>query len=552
VAAGVAFVWEDEINMFSEENTSVIWRNATNRKSLLSPRPSPNTTTLGDGEGNVLIPSVQAENGTISPSSLASVDPAHNPGAPLLPVSTNATFAGPVPTTTPDANATSSATTNPGADVATAVSSEKVEPPTPPPPEIAVPSKDILLMPPKPDPKSVYMMNKAFADDNETFPFPHDAVSRNASLCPPTSQIQINLQDWTFQTYAPDGTKKTIGGDELYIYYEDGDGNASHTDQRTTATCISLTTDRGDGTYSLNFTTHPYLNASIPLKETGRLQIWLEYSCGVGSIMRPFKDSWKTIGAIMAHWTAENVPRPPMNTFVPPNSDHAIDLGQIKSIMAGGDSVMQHFVSPRYNYFYWANLSFGKNLRDCLLNRSAKKQFQLVKNRLKNFYSVHQNVGVILGFAAWELQKPYGNEWNPIPGQPYDDAVLFPEHLNQLSVLIQQLRSSFPGVQIFFKTGSYLHLHIVARDHGDAWENSAVTTRIHYMSYHRTMFLYEKQKELMRQLDVPILDVMEGSYLIPDRSRIPGDAMHYDVDTNKFMLDWFYPDGLNKTLFNLG
>jgi hypothetical protein len=403
-------------------------------------------------------------------------------------------------------------------------------------------------MPPKPDPKSVYTMKKAFADDNETFPFPHDDVSRNASLCPPTSQVQINLQDWTFQTYGPDGTKKTIGGDELYIYYEDGDGIASNTDQRTTATCTSLTIDHGNGTYSLNFTTHPYLNASIPLKESGKLQIWLEYSCGIGSIMRPFKDSWKTIGAIMAHWTADKVPRPPMNTFMPPNSDHAIDLGQIRSIMSGGDSVMQHFVSPLYNQFYWKNLSFGKNLRDCLLKRSVGKQFQLIKNRLKNFYSVHKNVGVIVGFAAWELQKPFGNELKAIPGQPYDDADLLPEHLSQLGKLIGRLRRSFPGAKVYFKTGSYLHLHVVARDHGDDWENLA-KIRIRYMSYHRTMFLYEKQKELMRQLDVPILDVMEGSYLIPDRPRAPGDAMHYDIDTNKFMVDWFYPYGMNDTIY---
>jgi hypothetical protein len=57
--------------------------------------------------------------------------------------------------------------------------------------------------------------------------------------------------------------------------------------------------------------------------------------------------------------------------------------------------------------------------------------------------------------------------------------------------------------------------------------------------------LYELQKARMRELGVPILDVMEATYLMPDRNRGPGDTLHYDVETNKMLVSWFYPDGLN-------
>jgi hypothetical protein len=44
------------------------------------------------------------------------------------------------------------------------------------------------------------------------------------------------------------------------------------------------------------------------------------------------------------------------------------------------------------------------------------------------------------------------------------------------------------------------------------------------------------------------LDVMEASYLMPDRHRDLGDAIHYDVETNQKMLSWFFPNGLNMTV----
>ena len=404
----------------------------------------------------------------------------------------------------------------------------------------------LLVLPQEPDMKSQYMMDLAFSYQNGTY-FPHDAISSNVSGCPPTSQVKVNVQDWSLTTYAQDGTLKQRGGDQLFIYYEDPSIKET--------TCVARPTDHGNGTYSLEFTKSPSLNTNTTLGAKGRLIVWLEYSCGVGKIMRPFKDHWGTSGAILTNWTADDVPKPPMKQFVHPNLDKNIDLGQMKVVLVAGDSVMKQFVSPSFNKFYWKNLAYTKSSRtppSPLLLRSYGAQLQKITQRLRRlrplFNDPNNNVALVLGFAAWSLQKPFGNGDAPIPGQVYSDEDLFPEHTQALSVLIKQLRRRFPNLKIFWKTGEYMHLHVVARDKGNDWLK--VKERLAYMSQHRTQLLYEKQKQLMRGLNIPILDMMEATYLMPDCHRVPGDTMHYDIQTNKMMISWFYPNGVNASLWN--
>jgi hypothetical protein len=406
----------------------------------------------------------------------------------------------------------------------------------PPDPDVVTYSGEgLLVMPRDPDPKSQYMKDLAFYYGNGTA-FVHDEVSSNYSLCPVTSQIKINLQDWTVTTYGPDGTVKDRGGDDLFIYYEDpGIGGFA---------CIARSTDHGNGTYSLEFKNSPYFDPNSTMAEKGRLTVWLEYTCDVGKIMRPFKDSWATNGATLTKWTAEGVPRPPITVFVPPNADKAINLGLYRVVMGAGDSVMQHFVSPRFNRFYFVNLAFDRNLADALLSRSVYRQCRLSRGRLGDYYRANfSSVALVVGFAAWELQKPFGN--NPfLPGQPYADQDLFPEHIEALTQYINTMRATFPGLKVFWKTGQYPHLHIAARDRGNDWYK---IDRLAYMSPYRTYYLYEMQKARMRELDVPILDVMEASYLMPDHNRAFADTLHYDIPTNGMLVSWFYPNGFNES-----
>jgi hypothetical protein len=131
-----------------------------------------------------------------------------------------------------------------------------------------------------------------------------------------------------------------------------------------------------------------------------------------------------------------------------------------------------------------------------------------------------------------------------LPGQPYADQDLFPEHIEALTQYINTMRATFPGLKVFWKTGQYPHLHVAARDRGNDWYK---IDRLAYMSPYRTYYLYEMQKARMRELDVPILDVMEASYLMPDHNRAFADTLHYDIPTNGMLVSWFYPNGFNES-----
>jgi len=401
-------------------------------------------------------------------------------------------------------------------------------------------SENVLLIPLDPDTLPNEMMNMAFDSKDANSSFVHDEISRAVSQCPPTGKLKLNLKDWSFTTWSLSGTQKFVGGDDFFVYYVDPVVNMS--------TFIARTTDHENGTYSLSFTASPFVNSSTPsFSEKGTLVVWLEYTCGAGRILRPFKDTWRTIGAVNVNWNVDNVKRPPFREFVPPNQDGTSDFGNIRTLLGLGDSVMQQFFSYQYNRFYKKNLGFGRNVGDPLLGRNWAQHFRLLSNRLRSIFQVHNYTGVILGMAAWELQKPFGNGDAPIPGQPYADNDLFQDHLTALRSLITRLRSQFPLLKIFWKSGLYMHLHVVARDKGMRWLS---VRRIEYECQYRTELLHKKQNELMENLGIPIMHLMDATYLMPDHHRNPGDSMHYDVEANALMLDWFYPRGLNESLWD--
>jgi hypothetical protein len=398
----------------------------------------------------------------------------------------------------------------------------------------------ILIMPESPDFQPTQMMMRAFNSSNGTFV--HDDISKNVSECPTTNQIRLSLQDWTLEAYTFHGEAKSVGGDDYFVYYVDPEFEK--------ATFIARSTDLGNGTYSLNFTNSPFVNMTwASFADQGTLHVWLEYTCGAGRILRPFKDAWNTNGAVNVHWEARNVPRPPSTEFVPPNQDGDIDLGSTRFVLAVGDSVMQQFVSYDFKArkFYRPNLTFGKNVGDPLLSRTWNRQLQLITMRLRRVFKNHNSAALILGVAAWELQKPYGNGDAPIPDQPYADNDLFDDHLKAVRRLLTSLQRRFPLLKIFWKSGAYLHLHVAARDRGDDW---VTISRLEYECQYRTEMLYHMQNELMAELDIPVMHLLEASYLMPDRHRSHADTMHYSIEANDLMINWFYPQGMNTTIFD--
>jgi hypothetical protein len=77
------------------------------------------------------------------------------------------------------------------------------------------------------------------------------------------------------------------------------------------------------------------------------------------------------------------------------------------------------------------------------------------------------------------------------------------------------------------------HLHRV--DMLPCKANIRCIMRLPYCSNSRVKYLYDEQIKIMKELNVPVLDVFETSYLSADQHPF-SDAIHYSTDFNMFIL----------------
>jgi hypothetical protein len=63
--------------------------------------------------------------------------------------------------------------------------------------------------------------------------------------------------------------------------------------------------------------------------------------------------------------------------------------------------------------------------------------------------------------------------------------------------------------------------------------------KVRYASNSRVKYLYEEQMKIMKDLNVPVLDVYEATYLSSDQHAV-GDSVHYEAPFNKLILSYFY------------
>jgi hypothetical protein len=345
--------------------------------------------------------------------------------------------------------------------------------------------------------------------------------------CAITTQIRILRQNsqWFLQSIDAQGKDKRVGGDEFYITYKDNfEGNSNST--KTKATAVALITDRQDGTYLLDFVTTPMNPKPGNLTGAGILTVNFQYSCGIGRMYQPLKDSWQGGGSSMTSFSTETI-EPPLRTFEPPR-DHGIDLSLFDLTISFGDSLMEMLVSAdrkryRPNVYFKANV--GMELSTKTVPKLLNKLTRWHKHELEN---TNRSIALILGSSMWDILQP-----DNIQGPS------FTNHLNASRQLIETVRQRFPAVTLFWKAPSSVHPHRIRLD--QCRREPKCGPRVRYLSNSRMEYLYRQQTRLMMdELQVPVLDVFEGSYLSSDWT-LKGDGRHFHLAYNKMVLSWFYP-----------
>ena len=369
--------------------------------------------------------------------------------------------------------------------------------------------------------------------------------------CPPTCQLRLDTTTWVVTSLDCDGKSKEIGGDEYYITYRSNSGVIALNPQ--TPTAVSRTKDRDDGTYQLDFWASPFADptkASTTLVEAGGyLTVHFEYTCGLGKLPVPAKQEWRTGGAVMTSYPNITISTaPPIQVFVPPNTDHRINLGKYDKVMVYGDSNLHNLVAG--NAGHRTNLKQtqkpdnplipGRPLNRLFLSKShwflnetiqeeeeILRSHSIANNKIKDR---NASIAILYGSHTWDIV--FGDQGRGV-GLNYE------RHLGACRTLITTTKQLFPRVDIYWHSGYALHVHIS----DDSKTRNTWFTRdpLKYMSWSRSVELHKMQLQLMNELNVPVLFFLEATYLAAEHYLFL-DSRHINAELSRKMLDWYYPE----------
>ena len=424
-------------------------------------------------------------------------------------------------------------------------------------------------------------------------------------------EIKNKTTNWILYTFDDSGTPKHQGGDEFYVtfhHHNDNNNNSNNNTDNNPPSAVAFITDRHDGSYELDFVVPPLLVAnynSSELQNTiggGTLSVYLQYTCGMGFLAPPVKDEWTEGGALLqTTFSLKTQTSPPIRSFPPPKfptsnyNNNITSLAKYQHVLVFGDSAMKQFAKDGNKAFY-PNIVFRVKRRKpwttaLLQAHWAILEKQLGRDLAKAASQPRHSTALLLGSAIWDVLASTFNKVNhqinntsivesslfggnerqrqlmlidtkPQPSNNNDmvDAVInshsdsvFFDHLKACRLFIQHVRDKYPHVDIYWKSPTAMHIHVVKKDASSAAATTnhdanteqrvqnaaAMLDRIRYMSTSRMFHLYQLQLELMRALQVPVLDIYPATYLSAAWT-IPGDGRHYLPELHQHMLRWFY------------
>jgi hypothetical protein len=392
--------------------------------------------------------------------------------------------------------------------------------------------KRSYTIPSEPDPMVMTHLSRAWTEENGTELVhlkldPYLKGVRIGGDCPVTAQLQLNYfsdQNWTLQSLDGNGIRKTMGGDEYYVTYQD----EIHFGQAS-PTAIAYVHDQNDGLYILDFVQSPFNLDITHISGFGLLTIDLQFTCAFGKLEHGTKRLWNTGGTLMIQYNYTVSNAPPIRAFQVPNADSKIDLGKYGEVLVYGDSNLELF--SLWTSSLHPNLRF-LNKPQMPLTRKSIERKHLKEITLALNETMHANptkkLALVTGSSTWDI----------IFGVKHGKS--FRDHRRACQQFMETLHTGFPSVDLYWFSGLALHVHVLRLK--PDWH---LINPLKYMSMSRASMLYEWQMEIMSRLEyVQVIDVFEASYLAAEHLQ-EFDARHFDVTFNRKIADWIYP---NKTI----
>jgi hypothetical protein len=132
---------------------------------------------------------------------------------------------------------------------------------------------------------------------------------------------------------------------------------------------------------------------------------------------------------------------------------------------------------------------------------------------------------------VWDLLEPKNISF-PDPG--------FQHNIAGCKVYIQGIRQRYPNIEIYWLLPTAIHVHALEGNPKCLYDPICIE-RTYYASTSLNKELYSRQKLLMQELGVPVIDYFEESYLSARALMPGGDVRHYLPVFNVFASDWYFP-----------
>jgi hypothetical protein len=341
-------------------------------------------------------------------------------------------------------------------------------------------------------------------------------------------RLVIPSQDtdpWILQTLDSRG-EKTVGGDELYIIWK----------VQTEIQAVAWAHDRQDGTYELEFVRPPIRRNQPEPAIQGKLIMFYDYSCGIGSLAPPLKENYTRAGEVQMSFMQKDVQRPPIREFEEPNRDYAVDLDRYDFVYFFGDSMLQQLSRRQKTNIYWNNKTFFKeNVAQSLTtNQDVETMLQKLRDwhgsNLTAAATSGQRIAVVTGSSLWDILTGHVD-----PG--------YQRHEAACRSFVTLFRREFPHVDLYWKSPSALHFHKLRLFRQKP--GVLLQERGEYMSQALPKKMHRLQKRLMEELGVPFLDLYEAYYLSGPWMR-KFDARHFRDEISSLLLSYYW-SGLNLT-----
>lgn len=413
------------------------------------------------------------------------------------------------------------------------------------------------------------------------------------NICRATSQVKISIpvnqnsnsihdaernsttMRWKMQTLDLNGTEKTVGGDEFYITYHD---ESYHYNDQTVPQnsadhplAVAHIHDLEDGSYEIDFVLSPMamvMNINMvmtnnnTLKERlmgGNLTVYLVHTCGIGQMAPPTKNFWRNGGFVQTSYTAhvnsEHI-LPSIRPFEPPQ--RVLDLESFHRVIFVGDSLMNQFVHHKNIFFHsnvvctgytymplnsnsWREFAFKVNEDIANVKRNLKEEVKqqatnVPGNEAGSDSSSRLKLALVMGSSTWDI---LANNLDQGLSYPYvRQGPTWSDHRIAMKKLIEWVKENHPDVTLIWKSATPLQTHVISEEVIFGSDANA-TERIRYMSLSRSTDLYNYQKEICEEMNIPFLDVYDAYKLSGDWS-FPSDGRHYRPELNQVIFNWFF------------